>query len=125
MVTNQERPKRKETGGRYRDYRKKRHYNMGDSPSSTGIGEKKVRVKRERSGSLKFSLLNANTINAYNPKTKKYAIAKVKTIVENKANRHFVRRNIMTKGAIVETDLGKVKVTSRPGQTNSVNGTLI
>lgn len=125
MVTSQERPKRKETGGRYREYRKKRHFNMGDLPSFTGIGEKKVRVKRERSGTLKFSLLNIEAINVYNPKTKKFAIAKIKTIVENAANRHFVRRNIMTKGAVVETELGKVKITSRPGQFGSVNGILV
>lgn len=125
MVTSQERPKRKETGGRYRDYRKKRHFNMGDMPSFTGIGEKKVRVKRERSGTLKFSLLNIDNVNVYDPKSKKYAKAKIKTIVENVANRHFVRRNIMTKGAVVETDLGKVKITSRPGQSGAVNGILI
>jgi len=32
---------------------------------------------------------------------------------------------ILTKGAIVETELGKVKITSRPGQDGVLNGVLI
>ena len=34
-------------------------------------------------------------------------------------------RNILTKGAFVETNLGKVKITSRPGQDGNMNGILI
>ena len=37
----------------------------------------------------------------------------------------LVRRNIITKGSIVETKLGKAKVTCRPGQEGSVNGVLL
>ena len=47
------------------------------------------------------------------------------TVLENSANTHFVRRNIVTKGAVVETEIGKVKITSRPGQKGIVNGVLI
>ena len=64
-------------------------------------------------------------INVYDSKTKKYSKEKIKTIVENNANRHFVRRNIMTKGAVVETAKGKVKITSRPGQVGVLQGILI
>ena len=46
-------------------------------------------------------------------------------VVENKANKDFVRMNILTKGAIIETDLGKAKITSRPGQSGSINAILI
>ena len=47
------------------------------------------------------------------------------TVVENTANTHFVRRNIITKGAVVDTSLGRVKVTSRPGQHGMINGVLV
>ena len=47
------------------------------------------------------------------------------SVVENPANIHYVRRNIMTKGAIIETELGKAKITSRPGQTGTINAILI
>ena len=46
-------------------------------------------------------------------------------VIENPSNPHLVRRNILTKGAVVETKLGKAKVTSRPGQEGTLNGVLI
>ena len=46
-------------------------------------------------------------------------------VVENKANPNFVRRNIITKGAIVETSKGNAKVTSRPGQSGVISGVLL
>jgi small subunit ribosomal protein S8e len=47
------------------------------------------------------------------------------TVTENPANKNFVRRNILTKGAVVATDLGKAKITSRPGQDGEVNAILL
>ena len=46
-------------------------------------------------------------------------------VIENSANPNYVRRNIITKGAIVETPEGNAKVTSRPGQDGVINGILI
>ena len=37
----------------------------------------------------------------------------------------YVRRNIITKGAIVKTEAGLVKITSRPGQDGTLNGILV
>ncbi|MFZ0829994.1 MAG: 30S ribosomal protein S8e, partial [Thermoplasmata archaeon] len=48
--------------------------------------------------------------------------AKVLTVRENKANPNYVQRNIITRGALVETDLGLVEVRSRPGQDGVLNG---
>ena len=58
-------------------------------------------------------------------KTKKIQKTEVLTVVDSPANRNFIRRNIITKGSILETKLGKVKVTSRPGQEGMLNGVLI
>ena len=53
---------------------------------------------------------------------------KIASVVENKGNRQYARRNIITKGAIVKAEVdGKeefVKITSRPGQTGAVFGVL-
>jgi small subunit ribosomal protein S8e len=46
-------------------------------------------------------------------------------VVENPANPHYVRRNILTKGAIVETEFGKARIISRPGQHGVINGVLV
>ena len=50
---------------------------------------------------------------------------RIKNVVENPANRHFARENIITKGAIIETEAGKARITSRPGQNGVANGILI
>jgi len=36
-----------------------------------------------------------------------------------------VRRNILTKGAVVKTEIGLAKVTSKPGQDGIVNAVLM
>ena len=38
---------------------------------------------------------------------------------------NYVRQNIITKGAVIMTDAGKARVTSRPGQSGSINAVLI
>lgn len=125
MALTSQRSRRKITGGRYRAYRKKRVFELKGLPTLTKLAEKKVKTVRGVGGNTKQKILAVNEINVYDPKSKKYSKEKIKTIVENAANRHFVRRNIMTKGAIVETGKGKVRITSRPGQTGVLHGMLI
>jgi small subunit ribosomal protein S8e len=49
----------------------------------------------------------------------------LKTEKENPANRNFARMNILTKGAIVDTEVGSIRITSRPGQHGLVNAVLL
>jgi small subunit ribosomal protein S8e len=70
----------------------------------------------------------AKTINvAYvvDPKSNKVTKTEITSVVENHANIHYVRRNIINKGAVIETKLGKARVTSRPGQSGAINAILI
>ena len=46
-------------------------------------------------------------------------------VLDNTANRDFVRRKIITKGAVIETELGQARVTSRPGQHGVINAVLV
>ena len=125
MALSQARPRRKQTGARYKDYRKKRQYELGREPSFTKLGKKRIQVIRTRSSNRKLRLLSADTANLFDPKSKTYKQAKIKTITDNPANRHFVRRNIITKGSVIDTELGKARITSRPGQNGIVNAVLI
>ncbi len=125
MALSQERSLRKVSGGRYRAYRKKRLSNLASLPTHTKIGETRVKVKRERSGSLKNTLLVVNKINVLDPKSKKVQVTEINKVIDNPANRNFIRRNIITKGTILDTKMGKVRVTSRPGQNSVLNGILI
>jgi len=116
---------RKPSGGRAKLNKNKRKYELGKGAAETKIGERKIKKIRTTGGNDKIRLTNENKINVVNPKTNKVEKAEIISVVENKANTHFVRRNIITKGAVVETSAGKVKVTSRPGQDGIINGILI
>ncbi len=54
-------------------------------------------------------------------KTEKVKIIRV--IESNNAD--LTRQSIITKGSIVETEKGKVKITSRPGQDGVLNGIFV
>ena len=94
-------------------------------PSFTKLGKKRMHVLRVMGGHRKLRLLGADTANLFNPKSKTYKQVKIKTITDNPANRHFVRRNIMTKGSIIDTEHGKARITSRPGQDGVINAVLV
>ena len=123
MAISQYRPKRKVSGGIYISYRKKRKFEFGSEPRNTKIDINKKKKLRISGGNVKNVLLSAEIANVFDGK--KYNKSKIKAVLENSANRHFVRRNIITKGAVIDTELGKAKVTSRPGQDGLVNAVLV
>jgi small subunit ribosomal protein S8e len=125
MVVFQGRGRRSRGGSRYKKYRDYKKYELGKLPGLTGIGKKRLQTIKALGNNRKYRLLSIDIASIVDPKTKKSQKAKIKTIKENPANSHFVRRNIMTKGAIIETDIGKARITSRPGQDGVVNAVLI
>lgn len=76
-------------------------------------------------GRNKRVILSANIANVYVPKEKKYKKAKIETVIDNPANRNYIRRNILTKGTIIKTELGNAKITNRPGQEAQINAILV
>jgi len=126
MAISQRKSLRKPSGGRYKQKgRKEKQHELGRQPALTRIGKRSVKYIRTRGNHRKLRMLVAETANVFDPKTKKYEQVKIKSVVGNPASRHFIRRNIMTKGAILDTDKGKARVTSRPGQHGTVNAVLI
>ncbi|MCD6128087.1 MAG: 30S ribosomal protein S8e [Methanomicrobia archaeon] len=123
MGIYQGRSRRKKTGGKYIRSRGKRKYEMGKEPIFTKIGEEKKKIIRVMGGNRKIKLKSALYANISTPE----GIKKVKilNVEENKANKQFTRRNILTKGAIIQTEIGKARITSRPGQHGVVNGVLL
>lgn len=125
MAKAQHRSKRKQSGTKYQKARKKRKFELARPATDTKVGERSFKNIRGRGGNLKHNLLVAEYANLVDPKTKKFEKVKIKAVVENNANRHYVRRNIITKGCIVDTEKGEAKVTSRPGQDGVVNAVLV
>lgn len=116
----------KPTGGMYKASRKKRKAEMGRTPTHTKIGSaQKIKVIKTRGGDRKMKVLVVQVANVFDPKTKKFIKSAIKQVLESSANRHFVRRNVVVKGAIVQTDAGKARITSRPGQDGTVNAVLV
>jgi len=50
---------------------------------------------------------------------------RIETVEENGANPNYVRRNLLTKGAIIRTEIGRARIVSRPGQDGVINAILI
>lgn len=125
MALSQFRASSKPSGGKYKAFKKKKAYQVGREPAFTTIGKIRTKKIRTRGNNQKVRVLSTDTVNLFDPKTKKYEQVKIKTVVGNPANRHFIRRNIITKGAVIETEKGKARVTSRPGQDGAVNVVLI
>ncbi len=125
MARSQEKSQRKASGGRYHFVRTKRKFELARYAANTKLTEvRKVRSTRTVGGNQKKALLEVSHINVADAKGKSVK-AKILNVVENPANPNLVRRNIITKGAVVETEKGRARVTSRPGQESSLNGVLV
>jgi small subunit ribosomal protein S8e len=116
---------RKRTGGRLRHARKKRKFEIGAEAQTTTIGAQRKKHARTRAGNQKVRVLSADIVNVVDPKNKQVKKTKIVSVLENPSNPHYVQRNIITKGAIIQTELGRAKVTSRPGQDGVINAILI
>lgn len=125
MAKWQGRSLKKSSGGRIWASRKKRKREMGSEFVETRLGPKKRIERRALGGEIKISSIGADVANVVDPKTGKAKKSKILTVIENPADPHFVRRNVLTKGAIIETELGRARVTNRPGQSGSVDAVLL
>jgi len=128
MVYQYHEPSRKKvsagTGGRKRKFRDKKLAHMGGGFTATKVNAEEDRyVKRGRGGTTKVKARRAGFVNVLmdGKKTKK---AKILSVVESH-NPQYARQNIITKGAVLNTEVGKVRVTNRVGQDGVVNGILV
>jgi small subunit ribosomal protein S8e len=125
MARSQHRSRRKVSGGLYHHFRTKKRQELAGLPAETKLdATARIKQVRVRGGQRKQKILSINTVNV-SDQAGKTTKTEILNVVENPANPHLVRRNIITKGAVVETKLGKVRITSRPGQEGSVSGLLV
>ncbi len=115
---------RKKSGGKYIKQRKKKSREIAGQRRVIKLSDKeKKRSKRTLGGNKKSFLLSAKYVNVVeNGKTKR---VEIKNVLETPSNSFLARQNIITKGTIIETELGKVKVTNRPTQESVLNGILV
>lgn len=98
---------------------------MGRYPAETQIGDRKLKHIRTRGGNNKHRLLRDEFVNVLDQSSGESKKVKILNVLENRANREYARRRIITKGCVVDTEAGKAKITSRPGQHGILNGVLL
>ena len=125
MALWQGRSKKKSTGGSYRPFRKKKAHEIAPESQFAVVREEtNMKIYRTRGNNMKGRLMTVSYANVFNPKTGKAQKSRILTVKDNPANHNYVQRNILTKGAVVQTEIGMARVTSRPGQDAVVNAVL-
>ncbi len=112
------------TGGRRVPLRIRRKYETDRYPNEAVNGAQVTITRRVRGNNKKTALKTIDFVNLATgeAKVKKARIIKV---LDNATNNDYKRRGIITKGAILETQEGKCRVISKPGQNGIVNAILL
>jgi len=124
MTLWQGKSKRKITGGRRRYARKKRKFEISKDYEKPVIGPDKRKIVRSYGGNHKTRVVTGNYANIAD-KEGNVSKVEINNVVKNPSNPNYVQRNILTKGAIIETEKGKARITSRPGQDGVVNAIML
>ena len=125
MARDQTRSKRRFTSKKYKHFRKKRKRELSRPTIDPLVGPEKRKKQRTLGGNFKLRLFSTQVINVTDISTNKTSKVRIMGFESNAASKDLNRRHVLTKGAIVETELGNVRVTSRPGQHGVLNGVLI
>jgi len=111
------------TGGRRHVLRSRRKYEIDRFPNEALIGDQITITRKVRGKITKAAIKTIDSVNlALDSKIKRVKIIKV---LENATNNDYQRRGVISKGAILETEEGKCRVVSRPGQHGTVNAILV
>ena len=102
----------------------RRKYETDRYPNEAVNGAQETITRHVRGRNRKTALKSIDFVNLATggAKVKKSKIVKV---LDNATNNDYKRRGIITKGAVLETEDGKCRVLSKPGQTGVVNAILI
>ena len=125
MALWQGKPNKKSTGGRLVPSKGKRKFEIGREKQYTRLGKQSLKQYRTCGGNVKVGMLAAEFANVVDKKTNTVKKVKITNVKTNPADPNYVQRNIINKGATIETEIGVAVVTSRPGQDGTVNAVLI
>ena len=111
------------TGGRRHPLRSRRKYELDRFPNEAVIGKQVTVTRKVRGKNIKSAIKTIDSVNlAIDSKIKRVKIIKV---LENATNNDYQRRGVISKCALLETEEGKCRVVSRPGQDGTVNAILV
>ena len=112
------------TGGRRHPLRIRRKYEIDRYPNEAVSGAQVTVTRRVRGNNKKTALKSIDFANLAtgDGRVKNTRILKV---LDNSTNNDYRRRGIITKGAVLETEDGRCRVVSKPGQNGIVNAVLL
>jgi len=116
---------RKASGGRRVAQRARRKFEIDRYPNEATVGPTITITRRSRGNNMKTALKSAETVNVWDPSSKKTTKFAIIRVTKNPANKDYERRGVISKGALVEIEAGTARVISRPGQDGSINAILI
>jgi small subunit ribosomal protein S8e len=105
--------------------RGRRKFEIYRYPNEAVAGKTLTTSRRTRGNNLKTALKSVETVNVIDPNSNKTSKLAILRVAKNPANKDYERRGVISKGALVETEVGTVRVLSRPGQDGTVNAILI
>ena len=114
---------RKISGGRYKKPKKKKLTGRQSQTRTVKIGDKKTKLLKTRGGSKKLTSFFNNIANIMIKGQGKNTT--IKNVIETPSNTFLARQNILVKGALIETELGKAKITNRPSQEGNIQAVII
>ena len=116
---------RKYTGGRKVVARVRRKSEIDRYPNEAVVGATSIVTRRTRGANVKAAFKSAEFANVVDKAAGKVTKAKILKVSKNPANRDYERRGVVSKGAVIDTELGSALVVSRPGQNGVVNAVLM
>ena len=112
------------TGGRRHPLKTRQKFQLDRYPNEALVGDQETATRKTRGNNRKTGLKTVSHVNLVLPDAK-IKRAKIVKVLENQTNNDYQRRGVITKGAILETEDGKCKVVSRPGQNGIINAILV
>jgi small subunit ribosomal protein S8e len=114
----------KTTGGRRKPLRIRRKYETDRYPNEAINGAQVTITRRVRGNNSKVALKSIDFVNLATGNSK-VVKSKIIKVLDNSTNNDYRRRGIISKGAILETEEGKCKIVSKPGQNGIANAILL
>lgn len=114
---------RKTSGGKYKKPKKRKFTGRQKQTRIVKIGDTKTKLLKGRGKTIKIVSLLSNIANVIVKEKSKKSI--IKNVLETPSNTFLARQNILVKGAIIETELGKAKITNRPSQEGNIQAKLL
>ncbi len=113
------------SGGRLKQRRSRKKFELGRTPTETVMGKTVLKTIDSTGRYKKTPAMRIDYVNVTDPKKNQTFRAELLDVEKNPANIDYQRRKVITRVTIIKTSKGRARVTSRPGQNGILNAVLI